>query len=121
MYAHGIDIIEISRISQAVESWGDRFLKRIYTDKELKYCNNRAPELAARFAGKEAVMKALGTGHIGISPIDIEILPGRDGDPMVTIAGRLQKKAMEIGIQDLSISLSHSRDYAVASVIGTRS
>ena len=79
MHAHGIDIIEISRIAKAVDSWGDRFLKRIYTNREIEYCRGRAPELAARFAAKEAVMKALGTGHIGVSPQDIEILPDEKG------------------------------------------
>ncbi len=118
MHAHGIDIIEISRIGKAVDSWGERFLKRIYTRNEIAYCNGRAPELAARFAGKEAMMKALGTGHIGVSAQEIEILPNQQGAPEVTLYGRTQTKAHELGMNNLTVSLSHSRDYAIASVIG---
>ncbi len=120
-HAHGIDIIEISRISKAADSWGERFLNRIYTSREIEYCGGRAPELAARFAGKEAVMKALGTGHIGVSPRDIEILSDESGSPFVQLSSRAQTKASEIGVRDLTISLSHSRDYAIASVIGDKS
>lgn len=120
-HAHGIDIIEISRISKAVDLWGERFLKRIYTHREIEYCKGRAPELAARFAGKEAVMKALGTGHIGISPHDIEIMPNESGAPFVQLSSNAQIKAREIGLRDLTITLSHSRDYAIASVVGDKS
>ena len=120
MTVNGIDIIEISRIAKAIDSWGDRFLKRIYSDRELEYCKGQVPKLAARFAGKEAVMKALGTGHIGIYATDIEILPDSAGVPVVNIKGRSLQKAAEVGLQDLCISLSHSRDYAIASVIGKK-
>ncbi|NQT72623.1 MAG: holo-ACP synthase [Chloroflexi bacterium] len=118
MQKHGIDIIEISRIGKAVDSWGERFLNRIYTPGEITYCRNRVPELAARFAGKEAVMKALGTGHVGISPRDIEILSSEGGSPVVHLTGGARVRAEEIGLDNLVISLSHSRDYAIASVIG---
>jgi holo-[acyl-carrier protein] synthase len=118
MYAHGIDIIEISRIGKAVDTWGERFLSRIYTAGEIEYCRGRAPELAARFAGKEAVMKALGTGHVGISPHDIEILSSQKGAPVVHLKGSAQARAEEIGLDHLTITISHSRDYAVASVVG---
>lgn len=118
MYAHGIDIIEISRIREAVESWGSRFLDRIYTPAEIDYCHGRSPELAARFAGKEAVMKALGTGFRGISWLDIEILPDSLGAPSVHLSGKALTRAVEKGISDLCISLTHSREYAVASVVG---
>ncbi len=120
MYAHGIDIIEISRISKAVDLWGERFLKRIYTYGEIEYCKGRAPELAARFAGKEAVMKALGTGHIGVSAQEIEILTNETGAPSINLYGRTRVKADEIELSDLIISLSHSRNYAIASVIGNK-
>ena len=120
MHANGIDIIEISRIANAVDSWGERFLKRIYTRSEIEYCKGRTPELATRFAAKEAVMKALGTGHIGISTQDIEILADAKGAPMVILSGSAQNKASEIGLKGLSISLSHSRDYAIASVVGDK-
>ena len=118
MHAHGIDIIEISRIRQAVDSWGERFLERIYTAREIEYCRGRVPELAVRFAGKEAVMKALGTGKTGISSHDIEILADQKGAPVVHLTETAQTRAAEIGLEGLTITLSHSREYAVASVVG---
>jgi len=121
MHAHGIDIIEISRIAAAVESWGERFLNRIYTPGEIEHCAGRAPELAARFAAKEAVMKALGTGHLGVSPRDIEVLPDILGAPVLRLKGRARQRAEDIGLREMAITLSHSREYAVASVIGERS
>ncbi len=120
-HAHGIDIIEISRIAKAVDSWGERFLKRIYTDREIEYCKGRAPELAARFAAKEAVMKALGTGHVGVSPHDIEVLPDEKGAPLVTLRGGALSKAYRLELKGIDISLSHSKDYAIASAIGHKS
>lgn len=120
MHAHGIDIVEISRIRAAIDSWGDRFLRRIYTEEEIIYCRGRLPQLAARFAGKEAVMKALGTGSRRVSWRDIEILPGRHGAPLVHLDGGAQSRADELGIDELAISLSHSRAYAIASVVGRK-
>ncbi|MEE8470375.1 MAG: holo-ACP synthase [Dehalococcoidia bacterium] len=118
MHHVGVDIIEISRIQGAIDRWGQRFLKRIYTKAELDFCRNRAPELAVRFAGKEAVMKALGTGRRGVSWRDIEILPNRRNAPLVFLHGRARSRARKLGMKDVSISLSHSREYAVASVVG---
>lgn len=118
MYVHGIDIVEIARIREAIDSWGDRFLKRIYTDGEIELCRGRVPELAARFAGKEAMMKALGTGYRGISWRDIEILPDGRGAPLVYLSGSARARANELGIKDLAITLSHSKEYAVASIVG---
>ena len=118
MHVHGIDIVEISRIGAAIDSWGDRFLKRIYTESEIKYCRGYVPELAVRFAGKEAVMKALGTGYRGVSWRDIEILPDRRGAPLVYLNGSARSRAHELGIEGLTITLSHSKEYAVASVVG---
>jgi holo-[acyl-carrier protein] synthase len=121
MHVHGIDVVEISRIRAAIDSWGDRFLKRIYTEGEIKYCRGRLPQLAARFAAKEAVMKALGTGNIRGSWRDIEILPDRHGAPLVHLNGRARSRVDELGIDELAISLSHSREYAIASVVGGKS
>ncbi|MFA4835084.1 MAG: holo-ACP synthase [Dehalococcoidia bacterium] len=118
MLVHGIDIVEISRIREALNSWGARFVKRIYTDGEIEYCQGRVPALAARFAAKEAVMKALGTGNIGISWHDIEILPDQNGAPLVHLSGGARSRAGELGIKNLAIALSHSREHAIASVVG---
>ena len=80
-FAVGIDIIEIDRVADVIARHGDRFLHRIYTDDEIRHCRGRVPELAARFAAKEAVMKALGTGVRGVGWRDIEVLPNYRGKP----------------------------------------
>src|SRR5437763_16740030 len=75
----GVDLVEIERIEQAVRRYGERLLRRVWTERELAYCRGRAPELAARFAGKEAAMKALGTGLTGVAWAEIEILSDERG------------------------------------------
>jgi holo-[acyl-carrier protein] synthase len=114
----GIDVIEITRIEQAVSRWHDAFLTRIYTAAELEYSRNRYASLAARFAAKEAVMKALGTGTTGMRWQDIEILSEENGKPVVRLHGKAQHKGDELGVRDFSISISHCEKYAVALVIG---
>ncbi len=115
--AIGVDIVEIERIDSAISEWRDAFLERIYTRAELERHHN-VSSLAARFAAKEAVMKALGTGARGVSWKDIEILANGDGAPLVRLYGRALERSKELGIARFSISVSHSRDYAVAFVIG---
>jgi len=117
MYRVGVDIIEIARIRGVIDRRGQRFLRRIYTEAELEFCRGRVPELAARFAAKEAVMKALGTGRRGVSWRDIEILPNHRNAPLVHLHGRARRRARRLGITELAISLSHSRENAVASVV----
>ncbi len=114
----GVDIIEIPRIAKAVGRWGERFLRRIYTEKELRVCRNRISSLAARFAAKEAVMKALGTGRRGVGWHEVEILSDSSGKPVVYLHGRAQNRAKRLKLKGLAVSLSHSRDYAIASVVG---
>jgi holo-[acyl-carrier protein] synthase len=118
MHEIGIDIIEIDRVGAALSRWGERFEKRVYTDAERGHCRKRVPELAVRFAAKEAVMKALGTGMKGVGWREIEILNNDDGKPFIVLHGHAQRKAQELGLRDLGVSLSHSRDYAIASVVG---
>lgn len=113
----GIDIVEIWRVERALSRWGERFLARIYTPAEVAYCRDRVPELAARFAAKEAISKALGTGIYGISWNEMEILPDRRGKPLVTLYGRALARAQAIGLSEFAISLSHSDEFAVASVV----
>ncbi|MBA7668432.1 Holo-[acyl-carrier-protein] synthase [subsurface metagenome] len=117
MYHVGVDIVEIGRIERVMERWGERFLKRVYTEAERDDCQNRAPELAVRFAAKEAVMKALGTGIKGVGWREIEVLSNRNGKPLVYLHGGAQQKARGLGLGELAISLSHSRDYVIASVM----
>ena len=114
----GVDIIEIERVREVLDRHGERCLRRVYTDSERARYGNRTPELAVRFAGKEAVSKVLGTGFAGISWREIEILSDARGKPTVALAGRARERADELGISDIEISLSHSREYAVAFAIG---
>ncbi len=113
----GVDIIEISRVAATVDRFGDRFLRRIYTATEIAYCRGRAPQLAARFAAKEAVMKALGTGTHGVGWQEVEVTRQRTGEPGIKLHGRAAERAKKLGIDRLALSISHSRDYAVASVV----
>jgi holo-[acyl-carrier protein] synthase len=112
----GIDLIEIFRIEKAIERWGETFLRRIYTDGELEKYHKKPASLAARFACKEAVMKLLGTGRNGVSWREIETLSHTSGKPVVNLYGRAQSKADELGIREIAVSLSHSKEYAIASV-----
>ena len=109
----GIDIVSIDRIKNAVNEHGDKFLDKIYTPAEVKYCKNRKmlkyPELAARFAAKEAYTKAIGTGMRGIHWKNIEILNEKSGKPYLNIRGKKNNKAM--------VSLSHDQQNAIACVI----
>jgi holo-[acyl-carrier protein] synthase len=96
----------------------ERFLIRVYTAGEAKHCRGRVAELAVRFAAKEAVMKALGTGVRGIAWREIEILPNRRGNPLVLLHGNARRRGETLGLSTIDVSMSHSRDYAVASVVG---
>jgi holo-[acyl-carrier protein] synthase len=119
-YAVGIDLIAISRVRRVLERHNDRFLRRVYTPIEVAFCRGRLPELAARFAAKEAVMKALGTGIRGVGWREIEILPDRRGKPLVYLYGRAKERADRIGLTALDVSLTHERDFAAAAVVGVR-
>src|SRR5215217_3891078 len=89
----GIDIIEIDRVKAAVERWGQRFLDHVWTEHEQRICRGRFPELAARFAGKEATSKALGTGIVGLIWREIEILQDRRGKPLIFLHGAARERA----------------------------
>ena len=119
-YAVGIDMLAISRLRAVLERHNDRFLRRVYTPEEVAFCRGRVPELAARFAAKEAVMKALGTGIRGAGWRDIEVLPDRRGKPLVYLYGRARERAEKIGLSALDVSLTHERDFAIAAVVGVR-
>ena len=114
----GVDIIEIERVAATLARFGDRFLERVFTKGETAYCKGRAPQLAARFAAKEAVMKALGTGTRGVGWREVEVTRKRTGEPGIALHGRAAERAARLGIDRIAVSLSHSRHYAVASVIG---
>ena len=120
MLTTGVDIIEIPRIKQTLDRYGQRFLNRIFTPDEIAYCHGRAPNLAGRFAAKEATMKALGTGVRGVSWKDIEGGRADSGAPSVKLHGRAEKRAERLHVSEISLSISHSREYAVAFVVAQR-
>ena len=120
----GVDLVELDRITRVVGRYGDRFLTRIYTPEELIHCRGRVPELAARFAAKEAVSKALGVGMNHISPQgigwqEVEILSDRRGKPWLKLSGRAQELADDQDLREWAVSLSHERAYAMAFVVAS--
>lgn len=119
MISVGVDIIELDRIRRAVERFGRRFLARVYTPREVAFCRGRVPELAARFAAKEAVSKALGTGMIGVSWREIEVLADERGKPYVVLHGRAQSRAEELALASWAVSLSHHDTDAIAMVVAS--
>ena len=119
-HAVGVDMIEIGRVEGVLERHPERFLRRVFTPEEAAFCRGRVRELAARFAAKEAVMKALGTGARSFAWRDIEVLPDRRGKPLVYLAGGAERRAAEIGLGAIDVSLSHLDDFAIAVVVCTQ-
>jgi len=119
MNSIGIDIVEIERIESAIKRWDKRFLNRIYTEAELKICQDRIASLAAHFAGKEAVMKVLGTGAKGVGWREIEILPNADGKPLVQLYGKARERAKKLNLSEFCISLTDTKQYAIAAAIAS--
>lgn len=117
-FAVGIDAVEIARVGNVLRRHPERFLRRVYTPEEVAFCRGRLPELAARFAAKEAVMKALGTGARGLAWREIEILPDRRGKPLVYLHGAARRRGEDIGLRGIDVSLTHAQELAIASVVG---
>lgn len=117
----GIDLAEVPRIAEAIRRFGDRFLRRIFTEGEIRYCEskaNRVERYAARFAAKEAAMKALGTGWSrGVRWRDIEVKREPGGRPSLVFHGRAAEVAAKLGSTNVALSISHTVDQAVAHVI----
>lgn len=116
----GIDIVEIGRVGKVLAKHGQRFLERVYTPRERERYGSRVHELAARFAAKEATMKALGTGIRGVRWRDIEVLPNRRGKPILILHETARRRAALLGLTHFSVSLTHSRGDAMAIVIATK-
>ena len=114
----GIDLIEISRIREAIERYGDKFVSRIFTETEQKDCGGRVSSLAARFAAKEAAAKALGTGIGEVGWLEIEILGDENHAPNLHLSGNAQKRASEKSLTFWSVSISHTNELATALVVG---
>jgi len=115
----GTDIIEIYRIREAIDRYGERFLTRVFTKDELKIYGHHAHSLAASFASKEAVMKVLGTGNRGVAWREIETLYKPSGKPFIRLNGRAKQWAERLGLKEIDVSMSHSKEYAVAVAIGS--
>lgn len=119
--AHGIDLVDCPRIEEMVERHGDRFLERVFTAKEQVYANsnkNRIEKLAGRFAVKEAVLKLLGTGWRGkIAWTDIEVVNDELGRPVVAISGEVKVIADRLGIGQISVSITHTSNFVIASAV----
>ena len=117
----GIDIAEVPRIAESIKRFGERFIRRIFTDGEIRYCDskaNRVERYAARFAAKEATMKALGTGwNYGVRWRDIEVLRQPGHRPTIKFHGRAAEFAARLNTKNISLSLSHTPEQAIASVI----
>ena len=119
----GTDLVSIPRMRKALARWQDRLVERLYTPQEIVECDGRAqPEVhfASRFAAKEAVLKALGTGWgEGIAWREVEVLGGKGMAPEIHLRGRAREVALRRGIRQALLSLSHDGDYALAFVIAT--
>jgi len=117
----GTDLMEIARIRQSIARFGDRFLARVFTPREIEYCQrkkNAAESFAARFAAKEAGAKALGTGiSHGVNWLELEVAREPSGKPLLQLSGRAALRAQSLGVAHISLSLTHSRDTALAVVI----
>jgi holo-[acyl-carrier protein] synthase len=123
----GIDLIEIERIARAIERWGDRFLDRVFTPAELAIYRARPASLAARWAAKEAVAKLLGVGLRGLGGAgrpgdglawtEIEVLSDLHGRPALTLQGSAAARARALRLGPIALSLSHTREHAIASAV----
>ena len=117
----GVDLVEVARIAASIERFGERFLKRVFTDNEIRYCqskHNFAERFAARFAAKEAALKAIGTGwRGGVAWREVEVRREPGGRPTIAFAGRAGEYATQLGMRTASLSLSHTAEHAIAQVI----
>ena len=116
----GVDLCDIERIVRMLERFPDRFRLRVLTDAEQRYCRRKPERIAGRWAAKEAVSKVLGLGVRGVGWREIEVLPNRAGAPQVTLHARARVRAEAIGLQELTVSISHERNMAVAVAIAHR-
>ena len=122
--AHGIDLVDFPRLGEVIDRHGDRFINRIFTKREQAAADavkNRFEKLAGRFAAKEAVLKMIGTGWRGkIAWTDIEVVNDELGRPVVEISGEVRRIADELGIEQITLSISHTANFAMASVVALR-
>ncbi len=119
----GLDLVKIARIRALTERWDERFLRRLFTEAERRECLARPSphaSLAGRFAVKEAVLKALGTGWaVGVKWVDIQVLNDDGGRPVATVGGGVEALTRKAGVTQIHVSISHDGDYAIAQVVLT--
>jgi len=117
----GIDLVKIERIEKIIKKWGDNFISRVFTLLEREYCEkkkgNKYQSYAGRFAAKEALLKSLGLGLGGVNWKEIEIENNELGQSIIETSGKLKKIASEKGVSKYFITISHTKDYAIAQVI----
>lgn len=120
MLRTGIDLIEVTRIQSSLAQYGERFTRKVYTEREIIYCAGRVTSLAARFAAKEAVSKLLGVGiqhRDGVDWREIEVVSAENGDPTVKLHGKAERRAHELGLNEIALSFSHTHEHAIAFVV----
>ncbi len=118
--AVGIDIIEVARVRKVYEHHGERFLKRVFTEVEVMQCRGKATRLAGRFAAKEAISKALGTGIHGVAWREMEIVQLRSGRPTVTLHGNAKRRAELLGISAFDVSMADLVDFSIAVAVAVQ-
>ena len=117
MKAVGVDLVENQRIERLIKKRGDRFLRRVFTPQELNHCRGRIPSLAARWAAKEAMGKAFGSGIGDMAFKEIEIVCNERGKPGIILHGEAKRIAQRLGFEKIEVSLSHTASYAIAFVV----
>ena len=116
----GVDIVEVWRVKEALDAWGERFLKRIFTQREMDYANTKKfshENLAARFACKESVLKAFGDTKRGIQLKSIEVLNDSKGKPEIVLHGEAKEFAFNNRLDNIIVSMSHTSNYAISNAI----
>lgn len=118
--AVGIDIIEVERVRKVYEHHGERFLRRVYTEAEIRQCRGKATRLAGRFAAKEAISKALGTGIHGVAWREMEIVQLRSGRPTVTLHGNARRRAELLGLSAFDVSIADLQTFSIAVAVAVQ-
>ena len=118
--AVGIDIIEVDRVRKVYEHHGERFLRRVYTEAEIRQCRGKATRLAGRFAAKEAISKALGTGIHGVAWREMEVVQLRSGRPTVTLHGNAKRRAELLGLSAFDVSIADLQTFSIAVAVAVQ-
>ena len=118
--AIGVDMIEVERVRKVFEHHGERFLRRVYTEDEIRQCRGKAARLAGRFAAKEAISKALGTGIHGVSWREMEVVQLRSGRPTVRLYGIAKLRALQLGLSAFDVSIADLAQFSIAIAVAVQ-